>query len=176
MSDSLRPHGLQYSRLLCPPLSPRVCSNSYPLSWWCCLTISFSAALLFFCPQSFPASGSFPMSQFFTSGGQSTGASASASVLPMNIQDWFPLRWIDLISLQPKELSRVFFSITIWKHQLMLKSDIVSSPKEVYASWQNCTRKLPLRFLVSQPWSKPVCMMFSSSTVIGYYWILWLCT
>ena len=94
LSDSLWPHGLQHARLPCPSLSPRVCSNSCPLSWWCHSTIS-SAILFSSCPESFPASGSFQMSQLFASGGQSIGASASASVLPVNIQSWFPLgkRW-----------------------------------------------------------------------------------
>ena len=111
------------------------------------------------------------MSWLFISGSQSTGARASASVLPMNIQDWFLSQLTDLISLQPKELSRDFFSTTIWKHQLMLKSAIVNSPKEVYASWQHCTRKLPLRFLVSQPWSKPYvwCSLLQQLLgIIGY--------
>ena len=98
MSDSLWPHGLQHDRLPCPSLSPGVCSNSCPLSWWCYLTISSSATLFSFCLQSFPASGSFTMSQLFTSGGQSIGA--SASVLPMNIQNWFPLGLTGLIILQ----------------------------------------------------------------------------
>ena len=96
ISDSLRPHGLQHTRLLCPSPSPRVCSNSCLLSWWCFLTISFSIAP-FSCLQSFPASRSFPMSQFFASGGQSIGASSPASVLPMNIQGWFPLGWTGLV-------------------------------------------------------------------------------
>ena len=107
MSNSLRPHGLQYVRLSCPSLSPRVCSESYPLSWWCHSTIS-SSVVPFSCLQSFPASGFFPVSQLFASGGQSTGASASASVLPMNIQSWFLLGLTSLISLQSKRLSRVF--------------------------------------------------------------------
>ena len=93
----------------------RVRSNSWPLSQWCYLTISSSAALFSFCLQSFPASGSLPMSQLFTSGGQSIGA--SASVLPMNIQGWFPLGLTGLIFLQSKRLSRVFSSTTIRKHQ-----------------------------------------------------------
>ena len=92
MSNSLWPHGLQHTRLLCPPLSPRVYSNSCPLSWWCHPTISSSVIPSFsYCPQSFPASGSFPMSQLFPPGGQSVGASASASVLLLNIKGWFPL-------------------------------------------------------------------------------------
>ena len=106
---------------------PWVCSNSCPLSWGCYLTMSSSAAP-FFCLQSFPASGSFPMSQFFASDGQRIGVSASASVLPMNVQDWFPLGWTGSISLQSKGLSRVFFSTTVQKHQffgaqLSLKSN-----------------------------------------------------
>ena len=116
MSSSLRPNGLQHRRLLCPPLSPRVCSNSCPLSRWCHPTIS-SSATLFFCLQSFLALGSFPMSWLFTSDGQSSGASASASVLPMNIQGWFPLRFTGLIPLLSKGLSRFFSSTTTRKHQ-----------------------------------------------------------
>ena len=103
------------TRLLCPSLSPWVCSDSCPLSWWCSLTISFSATLFCSWLQSFPASGSFPVSRLFTSGGAS--ASASASVLSVNIQSWFPLGLTDLISLLSKGLSRVFSSTTIWKHQ-----------------------------------------------------------
>ena len=90
VSDSLWPHWLQHSRLPCPSPSPRVCSNSCPLSQWCHPTFSVSVILFFSCLQSLPASGSFPVSQFFTSSGQSTGASALALVLPMNIQGWFP--------------------------------------------------------------------------------------
>ena len=88
---TLRPHELQHASLLCPPLSPRLCSNSCPLSQWCHPTISTSVASFSSCPQYFPASGSFPVSQLFSSGGQSIGASVSGSVLPMNIQGWFPL-------------------------------------------------------------------------------------
>ena len=98
MSNSLRPHELQHARLLCPSLSPWVYSNSCPLSQWCHLASSSSVAPFSSCPPFFPASGSFPMSQVFTSGGQSIGVSASASVIPMNIQDWFPLGVTDLIS------------------------------------------------------------------------------
>ena len=114
---TLRPNGLQHIRLPFPSLSPRVCSNSCPMSQWCHLTSSFSVAPFSYCPQSFPASGSFPMNWLFASGGQSFGASASAEVLPMNIQGWFPLGLIGLISLQSKGLSRVFSSTTIQKHQ-----------------------------------------------------------
>ena len=103
MSNSVWPHGLQCTRLLCHPLSPKVCSNLCPLSQWCYLIISSSVAL-FSCPQYFPAPWSFPMSRIFASGGQNIRASTSASVLPMNIQDWFPLGLTGLISLQSKGL------------------------------------------------------------------------
>ena len=103
MSDSLQHHGLQLTRLPCPS-SPGACSNSCPLSWWCHPTISSSVVPFSSCLQSFPASGSFLMSQLFTSGGQSIGISASASVLSMNIQDWFHLGLTSLISLQSKGL------------------------------------------------------------------------
>ena len=118
MSKSFQPCGLQRASLLCPFLFPGVCSNSRPLSRWCYLTIACSATL-FFCLQSFPASGSFPMSPLFASGGQSIGVSASALFLPMNIQGWFPLGWTGWIFLQSKGLSRVFFNTTIWKHQFI---------------------------------------------------------
>ena len=117
VSDSLRLRGLQHTRLPCPSLSPRACSNSCPLNRRCHPTILSSVVPFSSCLQSFPASGSFPMSQFFTSGGQSIGVSASASVLPMNIQDWSPLGWTGLISLQSKGLSRVFSNTTVQKHQ-----------------------------------------------------------
>ena len=110
---SLRPHGLQHNRLSCPLPSTGACSNSCPLSQWCHPTISSSIAPFYSCPQSFPASGSFHMSQLFASGGQITGVSASTSVLPMNSQDWFPLRLTGLISFQSKGLSRVFSNTTI---------------------------------------------------------------
>ena len=116
MSDSLQPHRLQPARLPCPSPSPGTCSNSRPLSWWCCPTIS-SSLLPFSCLKFFPASGSFLMSQFLASGGQTIRASASASVLPMNIQYWFPLGWTGWISLQSKGLSRVYSSTTVQKHQ-----------------------------------------------------------
>ena len=117
MSDSLRPHGLQHTRLPCPSPTPRACSNSWPSSQWCYPTISSSVIPFSSHLQSFPASGTFQMSQFFASGGQSIGASASASVLPINIQDWFSLRWTGWISLQSKGLSRVFSNTTVQKHQ-----------------------------------------------------------
>ena len=117
MSDSLWPHGLPHARLPCPSPTPRACSNSCPLSWWCHPTISSSVVPFSSHIQSFPALGSFPMSQFFASGGQSIGASASASVLPMNTQDWSPLGWTGWIFLRSKGLSRVFSNTTVQKHQ-----------------------------------------------------------
>ena len=117
MSDSLWPHGLQHTRLPCPLPTPKACSNSSPLSRWCHPTISSSVIPFSSCLQSFPASESFPRSQFFTSGGQSIGVSPLASVLPMNIQDWFPLGLTGLISLQSKGLSKVFSKTTVQKHQ-----------------------------------------------------------
>ena len=119
MSDSLWPHGLQHSRLPCPSPTPGTCSNSCPSSRWCHPTISSSVVPFSSHLQSFPALGSFPMSQFFTSGGQSIRVSASASVLPMNIQDWFPLGLTDWISLQSKEFSRVFSNTTVQKYQFL---------------------------------------------------------
>ena len=100
VSDALPPHGLQHTRPPCPSPTPGACSDSCPSSWWCRPTTSSSVTPFSSCLQSFPASGSFPVSQFFASGGQSTGA--SASVLPVNIQDWFPLGWTGWISLQSK--------------------------------------------------------------------------
>ena len=117
MSNSLWPHGLQHTRLPCPSPTPRVYSNSCPSSRWCHPTISSSVVPFSSCLQTFPASGSFPMSQFFTSGGQSIGVSTSASVLPINIQDWFPLGCTGWISLQSKGFSRVFFNTTVQRHQ-----------------------------------------------------------
>ena len=114
---TLWPHGQQHARLLCPSATPKSCSNSCPSSWWCHPIISSYVVTFSSCHQSFPASGCFPMSQFFASGGQSIGVSASASIFPMNIQDWFPLGLTDLISLQSKGLSRVFSSTIVHKHQ-----------------------------------------------------------
>ena len=117
VSDSLRPHKLQHIRLPCPSPTPGVHPNSCPLSLWCHPTISSSVIPFSSCPQYFPALGSFQMSQFFTSGGQSIGVSASASIFPMNVQDWFPLGWIGWISLLSKGPSRVFSNTTVQKHQ-----------------------------------------------------------
>ena len=116
VSDSLRPHESQHDRPPCPSPTPGVYTNSCPLSRWCHPTVSSSVIPLTRL-QSFPASGSFPMSQFFASVGQTIGVSASASVLPMNTQDWYPLEWTGWISLQSKGLSRVFSNTTVRKHQ-----------------------------------------------------------
>ena len=117
MSDSLQPHGLQHARPPCPSSTPRVYPDSCPLSRWCHPIISSSVVSFSSCLQSFPALGSFPMSQFFASGGQSIGVSASTSVLPMSIQGQFPLELTGLSSLQSKGLSRVFSNTTVRKHQ-----------------------------------------------------------
>ena len=141
VSDSLRPHESQHARPPCPSPSPRVYSNSCPSSWWCHPAISSSVVPFSFCPQSLPASGSFPMSQLFTSGGLSFGVSASASVLPMNTQDWSPLGWTDWISLQSKGLSRVFSNTTVQKHQFF----------GIIRRIQNKLSRLKIRRLESYP-------------------------
>ena len=130
VSDSLWPHGLQHARLPCPS-TPRACSNSCPSSQWCHPTIS-SSVVSFSCLQSFPASGSFPVSRLFASGGHSIGA--SASVLPMNIQGWFPLGLTGLVSLQSKGLSRVFSSTTVWKHQFFSAQPSLWSNSVIHTS------------------------------------------
>ena len=117
VSDSLQPHESQRARPPCPSPTPRDYSNSYPLSRWCHPAISSSVVPFSSCPQSLPASGSFPMSQLFASGGQSIGVAASATVLPMNTQDWSALGWTGWISLQSKGLSRVFSNTIVQKHQ-----------------------------------------------------------
>ena len=116
VSDSLQPHGLQHARPPCPSSPPRVCPSSCSFDRWCCLAISSSDALFSFCPQSFPASGTFPVSHLSASDDQNTGASAPASVLAVNIQGWSPLRLTGLISLLSKGLSGVSSSTTVWRH------------------------------------------------------------
>ena len=133
VSGSLRPHGLQHARLPCPSPSPRDCSNSCPLSWWCHPTILSSVVPSSSCLQSFPASGSFPTSWFFISGGQIIGVSTWASVLPMNIQDWFPFGWNGWISLQAKRLSRVFSNTTVQKHQFFSTQPSLRSISHIHA-------------------------------------------
>ena len=137
VSDSLWPHEPQHARPACPSPTPGVHPNPCPLSQQCHPTISFSVIPFSSCPQTFPALGSFPMSQLFPSGGQSIGVSASKSVLPMNTQDWSPLGWTGWISLQAKGLSRVFSNTTAQKHQFFgaqlssqSNSDIHTWPQE----------------------------------------------
>ena len=138
MPSSLWPHGAQHARFPCPSPSPRVCSNSCPLSQWYHPTISFSVIPFSSCLQSFPASGCFLVSWLFESGGQSIGVSASASVLPMNIQGWSPLGWTGLISLLSKELSRVFSNTTIQKHQFFgIQPSYGPTLTSVHDYWKN---------------------------------------
>ena len=140
MSDSLQPHGQQHARLPCPSPTPGACSNSWALNRWCHPTISSSVIPLSSYFQSFPASGSFPRSQFFTWGGQSIGVSASASVLPMNIQDWFPLGLNGLISLLSKGLLRVFSSTTVQRHQFFSAQPFYCPAlTSVHDYWKNHT-------------------------------------
>ena len=132
MSNSLQLHELQHARPPCPSPTPGVHPNPCPLSQWCHPTISSSVIPFSSCPQSFPASGSFWMSHFFTSGGQSTGVSASTSVLPMNTKDWSPLGWSGWISLQSKGLSRVFSNTTVQKHQFIGTQSSLWSNSHIY--------------------------------------------
>ena len=131
-------HGLQHARPPCPSPTPGVHSNSCPSSRWCHPIISSSVVPFSSCLQSFPASRSFPISQFFTSGGQSIGVSASPSVLPMNIQDWFPLGLTGWISLQSKGLSRVFSNTTVQKHQFFSAQFLYGPPlTSIHDYWKN---------------------------------------
>ena len=155
MSYSLWPHGLQHTRPPCPLPTPGVYPNSCSLSWWCHPTIS-SSVIPFSCPQSFPASGSFQMSQVFTSGGQSIGVSAAASVLPVNIQDWFPLGWTGWISLQSKGLSRVLqhhsSKASILRRSAFLMVQLsypyMTTGKSIALTRQNFVGKVYLCFLI----------------------------
>ena len=138
VSDSLWPHELQHARPPCPSPTPRTYPNSCPLSRWCHRTISSSVLPFSSCLQSFPASGSFQMSQLFTSGGQSIGVSASASDLSMNNQDWSPLGWTGWISLQSKGLSRVFSNTTVQKHQFFTAQlSLQSNSHIIHDHWKN---------------------------------------
>ena len=167
VSDSLQSHGLQHSRPPCPS-TPGVYSNSSPLSWWCHPTISSFVVPFSSCLQSFPGSGSFPMNQFFASGGQSIGVSASTSVLPMNTQDLFPLGWTGWISLQFKGLSKVFSNTTVQKHQFsalisMAKKLSTKQLKLIFLSELVCFYPTPLRSLFprhSGPSLKPLSTFF----------------
>ena len=136
--NSLRPDGLQHARLPCPSLPPRICPNWCPLNQWCHPTISPSVTPISSSPQSFPASASFPMSWLFPSGGQSIGT--SASVLPMNIEGWFPLGLTGLISLLSKGLSSIFSSTTVWKHQFF------SAQPSLWSNSHIC------KWLLEKPW------------------------
>ena len=138
VSDSLRPHEPQHARPPCPLPTPGVYSNSCPSGQWCHPAISSSVVPFSSCPQSLPASGSFPMSQLFARGGQSIGVSASASVLPMNTQDWFPLGWTGWISLQSKGLSRVFSNTTVRSISSLVLS-FLQSPTltSIHGHWKN---------------------------------------
>ena len=157
MSDSSQPHGLQHTRLLCPPLSPGVFSDSCPLNQWCYLAVLSSVTPFFSCPQSFLASGYFPMSWLFASGGQSIGASASALVFPVNIQGWFPLGLSGLISLQSKGLWRVFPSTIIWKHQFF------GAQPSLWSTSHICTWLLEKLYLwLYRSLSAKWCLCFSS--------------
>ena len=139
MSDSLRPRGLQHARPPCPSPTPEVYSDSCPLSRWCHPTISSSVIPFFSRLQSFPASGSFQMSQFFTSGGQSIGVSASTSVLPMHTQDSSPLGWTGWTTLQSKGLSRVFSNTTVQKHQFFGAQLYGPTLTSIHDCWKNCS-------------------------------------
>ena len=141
VSDSLRPHGLQHTRPPCPKPTPRVYSNSCPLSQWCYPTISSSVVPFSSHLQFFPASGSFLMSQHFTSGGQSIGVSVSASVLPMHIQAWFCLGWTSWISLLSKGLSRVFSNTTVQTHQFFGSQLSLQSNSHIH-TWQWMDEKI----------------------------------
>ena len=145
MSGSLRPHGLWHVRLPCPSSTPGACSNSCPSNRWCHPTISSSVVPFSSYLQSFPASGSFPRRQFFTSGGQSIGVSASALVLPMNVQDWSPLGWTVWITLQSKGLLRVFSNTIVQKHQFFGAQLSLQSNSHIY------TWLLKKPYLLTQP-------------------------
>ena len=135
MSDSLRPHGLQHVKTPCPSLTPRVHSNSCPLSLGIGIGMPSNHLILSSCPQSSPVSGSFPTSQLFASSGQNIGVSASTSVLPMNTQDWSPLAWTGWISLQSKGLSRVFSNTTVQKHQFFSTQLYSTTLTSIYDHW-----------------------------------------
>ena len=138
MSNSLQPHGLKHTRLPCPSPTPRAYSNSFPSSGWWHPTISSSVIQFSSCFQSLPASGSFRVSQFFTSSGQTIGASVSASVPPINIQDWFPLGQTGCISLQSKGLSRVFSNTTVQKNQFFsTQLSLWSTLTSIHDYWKN---------------------------------------
>ena len=138
MSDSLRPHESQHTRPSCPSPTPGFHSDSRPSSWWCHPAISSSVVPFSSCPQSLPASESFPMSQLFVWGGQSTRVSALASVLPVNTEDWYPSEWTGWISLQSEGLSRVFSNTTVQKHQFFgAQLSSQSTLTSIHEYWKN---------------------------------------
>ena len=143
MSDSLQLHWQQHAKLPCLSVSIGVCSNSCPLSQWCHPTVSSSVTPFSFCPQPFPASGSFPVSWLIASDGQSIEASVLASVLPMNIPGWFPLVLLGLLSLLCKEFSGVFSSTTIWRHQFFSSRPSLRSNSHI-CTWHWATRALTM--------------------------------
>ena len=151
VSNSLWLHGMQHTRIPCRSTSPGVCSNSYPWNQWCHPTILSSVVPFSSCLQSFPAFGSFSMTWLFTSGGQSTGASSLASVLSMNIQGWFPSGLTGLISLQSKELSKVFSSITVWRHRSLGVQPFLLSSLHIH-TWLLEKPKLWLYGLLLAKW------------------------
>ena len=161
MSDSLRPHELQHTRFSCPSTSPRVCPSSCSLNQWCHPTFSSSVTPFSTCLQSFPASGSFPMSWLFKSGDQSIGASASTSVLPMNIQGWFPLRVTGLYSLISKGFSGVFSSTTAQKHHFFS-----ALPSLLPTVLQYSSRKTSISALLIMP--KPLTLWITINC--GKFW------
>ena len=170
MSDSLRPHGLQHTRLPCPSLSPRMCSNSCPLSQWCYLTISSSATSFSSCLLPFPASGSFPMNQLFASGGQSIGA--SASILPMNIQDWFPWGLTGLIT----EMSKGLLSV-LQNHSSKATILWCSSFFMVQLSHSYMTTGKTIALTIWIFVSKVMSLLFNNKIYLrkyskGHYWVL----
>ena len=144
MSDSLWPHGLQHTKLPCPSPTPRASSNSGPSSRWCHPAISSSVVPFSYCPQSLPASQSFPMSQLFTWGGQSTGVSALASFLPKKSQGWSPSEWSGWITLQSKELSRVFSNTTVQKHQFFGAQPSSQSNSHIYTTYMTTGKTIAL--------------------------------
>ena len=164
-SDSLWPHGLQQARLPRPSPSPGVCSNSCPLSQWCHPNISSTVDPFSSCLQSFPASGSFPMSWHFASAGQSIGASASASVLPVNIQGWVPIGLAGLNSLLPRGLSIIFSSTTILKHQFFSAQPSLWSNSHIHI-WLLEKPQLWLYGPLSVRWC--LCFLILSSMVIAF--------
>ena len=158
MSDSLWPHGLQHARLPCSTPTPGACSNSCPLSQWCHPTISSSVVSFSSCLWSFPTSWSSPMSQFSTSGSQSIGVLASSSVLPMNIQDWFPLGLTGWIALQSKGLSKIFFYTTVKKHQFFVTQLSLESNSLIHTwCWGWNSNTLATWWEELTHWKRPWC-------------------